>query len=258
MLCIAEGQIAAVLFFRHRQGAIQGAIRRHSYPPVLLCMCGTINSCGSNESISYRKYAFHTIFNSTDRWACLITASQKKEDTSMANPFDQLMNDKVFLDAPNGSRSGPFKTAIGTKNGLSATIFEATLEVEEGWKLVRPLPSGRDESYTILEANYSPGLHAIPPHWVLKLQKDSSLVPRRTVPQNTTINITNSQGIQIGDHNIQHIASSLIGLVEKIETSGCPPQQKVEAKGLLRQLIDNPVVAAVLGGAASGVVTLLG
>lgn len=176
----------------------------------------------------------------------------------MANPFDQLMNDTVFIETPSRLRSGPFKTAIGSKNGLSATIFDASLDVEEGFKLVRPLPSGKNELYTILEANYSPGLHTIPPHWVLKLQKDSSLVPQRTGPQNTTINIANSQGIQIGDHNVQHIASSLVGLVEKIEASDCPSQQKAEAKGLLRQLIENPVVAAVLGGAASGVVTLLG
>jgi hypothetical protein len=32
-----------------------------------------VNSGGFNESIAYRKYAFHTIFNSADRWVRLIT-----------------------------------------------------------------------------------------------------------------------------------------------------------------------------------------
>jgi len=177
----------------------------------------------------------------------------------MANPFERLMNDTVFIESRDGSRTGPFKTAIGSKNGLSASIFQPTLDVEEGWKLIRPLPSGKEEVFTILEANYSPGLHTIPAHWTLKLRKDSSMVgSSKSAPQNTTINITNSQGIQIGDHNVQHIASSLIGLVEKIESSNAAPQEKAAAKGLLREFMGNPVVAAVLGSATSGVLALLG
>ena len=173
------------------------------------------------------------------------------------NPFSNLLNDTVYVQASDGTKSGPYKTAIGSKGGLSASIFENTLDVEEGWKLIRPLPSGKEESYTILEANYSPGLHAIPPHWTLKLRKDSSLVTSQKPSQSTTININNSQGIQIGDHNVQHIANSLVGLVEKIEASNAPAHEKAEAKGLLREMLSNPVVAAVLGGATSGVLGLL-
>lgn len=177
----------------------------------------------------------------------------------MGNPFAELLNDTVFIDAPDGSRSGPYKTAIGPEKGrgLSATIFDEALNVEEGWKLIRPLPNGREEMYTVLETNYSPGLSGIPPHWNLQLQKDSSLAPSRKAAQSTTINITNSQGFQIGDHNVQHIASSLVGLLEKIEASGGSPQEKASAKGLIGQLIDHPIVAAVLGGAVSGIIPLL-
>jgi hypothetical protein len=145
------------------------------------------------------------------------------------NPFANMLNDTVYVEDSAGTRSGPYKTAIGSKGGLSASIFEAKLEVEDGWKLIRPLPSGKEEVFTILEANYSPGLHTIPPHWTLKLQKDSSLINRQKPEQATTINITNSQGIQIGDHNVQHIASSLIGLVEKIESTNASVQEKAAA-----------------------------
>ncbi|MEJ8853270.1 RIP homotypic interaction motif-containing protein [Variovorax robiniae] len=169
------------------------------------------------------------------------------------------MNDTVFLESRDGSRAGPFKTAIGSKNGLSASIFQPTLDVEEGCKLIRPLPSGKEEFFTVLEANYSPGLHTIPAHWTLKLKKDGSMVDsNKSSLQNTTINITNSQGIQIGDHNLQHIASSLIGLVEEIESCNATPPEKATAKGLLRDFMGNPVVAAVLGSATSGVLALLG
>jgi hypothetical protein len=175
----------------------------------------------------------------------------------VANPFDRLMNDKVFIEDLAGSRTGPYKTAIGSKNGLSATIFEATLEVEEGWKLFRPLPSGKEESYLILEANYSPGLQAIPAHWTLKLRKDGSLFTKERSNSAPTINISHSQGIQIGDHNVQHIANSLAGLAEKIESADVPAAQKAEAKSTLRALLSNPVVAAVLGSATSGLLGLL-
>lgn len=174
------------------------------------------------------------------------------------NPFARLQNDTVYVEDNSGTRSAPYKTAIGSKNGLSATIFESTLDAEEGWKLIRPLPSGKEEIFTIIEANYSPGLHSIPPHWTLKLRKDSSMANSPKPPQATTINITNSQGIQIGDHNVQHIASSLVGLVEKIESTNMPVQEKAEAKGLLRDLMSNPVVASILGSATSGVLALLG
>lgn len=174
------------------------------------------------------------------------------------NPFAHLQNDTVYIEDNAGTRSAPYKTAIGSKNGLSATIFEATLDIEEGWKLIRPLPSGKEDTFTILEANYSPGLSSIPAHWTLKLRKDSSMLNNPKSPQATTINITNSQGIQIGDHNVQHIASSLIGLVEQIESTNMPISEKAEAKGLLRDLMSNPVVASILGGATSGVLALLG
>lgn len=172
------------------------------------------------------------------------------------NPFASLQNDTVFIERPAGERSGPYKTAIGSKGGFSASIFEPSLDVEEGWKLIRPLPNGKEELFTILEANYSPGLASIPPHWTLKLKKESSLAvtPRPT----TTINIANSSGFQIGDHNIQHIANSFVGLIEKIEASNMSAQEKAEAKSLLRSVLENPTVAAVFGSATTCVLALLG
>jgi len=174
------------------------------------------------------------------------------------NPFASLQNDTVYIEDENGVRSQPYKTAIGSKNGLSASIFETNLNVEEGWKLIRPLPNDKEEVYTILEVNYSPGLHGIPPSWKLKLLKDSSMINKSSSQSATTINITNSQGIQIGDHNVQHIASSLLGLVEKIESSNVSLPEKNEAKGLLRELMSNPIIAAVLGSATTGILALLG
>ncbi len=172
------------------------------------------------------------------------------------NPFSALHNDTVFIQKASGERIGPYKTSVGSKGGFSASIFDVALDVEEGWQLIRPLPNGKDEKFTILEANYSSGLGGIPPHWTLKLRKESSLAAAPS--PRTTINIANSQGIQIGDHNVQNIANSLVGLIEKIEASNASHAEKVAAKGLLRHLLENATIAAVLGGATSAALTLLG
>jgi hypothetical protein len=175
------------------------------------------------------------------------------------NPFTSMLNDTVYMENSADKRIGPYKTAIQPEKGLlSAIIFEKTLDVEEGWKLIRPLPSGKEEFFTILEANYSPGLQGIPPHWELKLSKDTSLANKPKPQPATTINISNSHGIQIGDHNVQHIANSLIGLIEKIESTNVTEPEKEAAKSLLKDLMSNPVVGTVLGSTVSSVLALLG
>jgi hypothetical protein len=173
------------------------------------------------------------------------------------NPFASLQNDTVYIEKSTGERGGPYKTSIGSKGGSSsASIFQTHLDVEEGWKLIRSLPTGKEELFTIIEANYRAGLSgAIPPHWVLKLRKESSLANRPHA--STTINIAHSSGIQIGDHNVQHITNSIVGLIEKIETSNAPEHEKVEAKSRVRSLLQNPTVAAILGSATEAVLSLL-
>ncbi|WP_160295389.1 hypothetical protein [Photobacterium angustum] len=47
-------------------------------------------------------------------------------------------------------------------------------------------------------------------------------------------------------------------LVEQINSSDVNDSERHEAKSALRQLMDNPVVAGVLGGATSGILALLG
>lgn len=173
----------------------------------------------------------------------------------MANPFDELLNDKVFIVNSDGERSGPYKTAIS--NNGEATIFDETLDVEEGYKLMRPLPNGKDDVFTILEANYRPEFHGIPPHYSLKTRKDSSLLHEQAGRRPTTINISNSQGIQVGDHCVQNIKNGLGELIQQIENTNSSFEQKRAAKELIRELISNPAVAGILGGATSGLLGLL-
>lgn len=166
-----------------------------------------------------------------------------------------LMNDTVFIVNRGGERHGPYKTAISNKG--DATIFDKTIDVEEGYKLARPRPNGKEDIFTILEANYSPGLHAIPPHYSLKIKKDSSLVRGQAEQKSTTIHISNSQGIQVGDNNIQNITNSLGELIQQIDNTNDTTERKAAAKGKIKELISNPTIAAILGGATSGLLALL-
>ena len=172
--------------------------------------------------------------------------------------FKNLANDAVCIVNADGIRSDSYKALVNSHKG-KVTIFESELDVEPGWKLIRPLPNGKEESYTILETHYQPGARShIPPSWSLDLRKDASMLNKPKTPRTTTITINNSEGIQIGDHNVQHIEKSLIGLIEKINSSDISETEKSKAKGVLKQLMLNPTIAGILGGATSGLLALLG
>lgn len=53
------------------------------------------------------------------------------------------------------------------------------------------------------------------------------------------------------------ISDAFKSLVEKIDKSDAPEEEKKEAKGLLVKTIEHPLVTAVLGGIAQGLVTAI-
>ena len=68
------------------------------------------------------------------------------------------------------------------------------------------------------------------------------------IDQSRAINISSSSNVQIGDHNIQTIHAGVQALVEAIDAANADSSEKSEAKGLLRQLLEHPLVCAVAGG----------
>lgn len=159
-----------------------------------------------------------------------------------------LQKDRVFIEKADGSRTGPHQTAV--LQG-SAIIFDENLDVIDGEKLIRPLPNGKEEVYLILSTEYSPGLHPIPPHFNLQLRKTTALQPEP--PKHTTVNIHHSTGIQVGDHNILNIQKALNELVQRIDNSTAPPEQKADAKSRLAGFLAHPLTSSVLGGIISGI-----
>lgn len=165
----------------------------------------------------------------------------------------RLMTDKVFFEDQSGIRSGPFKTKFATGTII---IFQSDLKVTEGDRVIQPLPNGSEQIYIAEDVTFNSGLRNIPAHFSIKVVKESVTQKRATPMASTTYNISGAN-VQVGDHNIQNIAASMQQLAQTIEDSNFPPEQKSEAKEVLRSLVENPVVAAVLGGAAQGILGML-
>lgn len=168
--------------------------------------------------------------------------------------FQSLLKDSVHIVKPDGQRLGPYKASVSSG---SITIMEKSLNVEEGDHVTRPLPSGKEELYLVVSADYSPGLGSIPPHYSLKVQKTTAIVDSPSSMKSTTINIHNSTGIQVGDYNTQHIQAIFNELIQKIESSSGSASEKAEAKGRLEAFLEHPLVSAILGSATGVVLSAL-
>jgi hypothetical protein len=163
-----------------------------------------------------------------------------------------LMGDTIFIESLSGNLVGPVKASV---QGNKTYIDDVTLQIEEGGKILRPLPNGKSESHSILQVDF----HKDPrggrlSHFEITTRKDSSLV---ATPRSTTVNISNSQGIQIGDGNVQNIVTSLETLAKAIDAADVSLEQKSDVKESLKAFLSHPVTTAVLGAAADRLVAML-
>jgi hypothetical protein len=164
--------------------------------------------------------------------------------------FDDLMTDIVYIEKPSGLRLGPYKGAL-SKNSLS--IMDKTLDVDHGDVIVRPLPNGKEEHFTVLRADFREDFHAIPGGYEISLRKTQQIHPRPTSVVNN-VNISHSSGFQVGNQNFQSVQVALNQLLQAIDSHQGSLEQKVEAKSLLKAFLAHPLVVAVLGGVSGGVV----
>jgi hypothetical protein len=160
----------------------------------------------------------------------------------MSNPFQGMLTDIVSILKADGTENGPHECAI---TASSCTIMDDSIDVDEGDSALRTLPNGKVETYKVLHVEYSARFHGIPAACKLTIEKSSSLLPNRA--SGTTINIRQSHGIQVGDHNSLAISSGLESLVAEIERSAADMQSKQSAKNALANLLRHPIVVAVVG-----------
>lgn len=167
--------------------------------------------------------------------------------------FQNLLKDRVFIIRPTGERIGPLNATVQPSE---ATIMPATEDISEADMLARVVP-GREEMYTIVESHFSRGS---PPHiptcYRLKIRK-ASLPQAQASASSQTINISNSTGVQVGNHNTQHIQATFNELIQQIDRSSASPAEKAEAKSRLASFVGHPVVKVLLGAAATAVLGTL-
>ena len=166
--------------------------------------------------------------------------------------ISDLMGDEIYIQFPDGKQVGPVKAVVQRNQVI---INDENLVIEEGGKILRPLPNGMSEAYTILEVIF----HKDPfggdlSHYEIITRKDLSLVQ---TPSNTTINITGSHGIQIGNHNVRNIIGVLEMLTNAIESSDATIEEKTDAKARLKAFLIHPLTVGLLGTAASKILGML-
>jgi len=166
--------------------------------------------------------------------------------------ISDLMSDEVYIQSRDGKQAGPVKALVQHNQII---INAEDLVIEEGGKILRPLPNGWSEAYTIVDVIF----HKDPfggeiPHYEIITRKDSSVVH---TPGSTTISIAGSHGIQIGKRNARDIIHALELLTNAIESSDADAEEKADAKAKLKAFLIHPLTVNLLGRTVNKILDVL-
>lgn len=70
--------------------------------------------------------------------------------------------------------------------------------------------------------------------------------------------LVNNGSAQFGDNNTQNIENTFTYLIEQIDKSSASPEQKNEAKNLIKRILEHPVTSAIIGAASTIIAAKLG
>ncbi len=175
-------------------------------------------------------------------------------ESRMNNPFSFFENEEIFIIHKSGERTGPHKASFEKK---VFTVSDPEIEIERGDTIERPINQKKSERYKVTEVTFTRGLQGLPSSWDISVRDEGVQVDRPAKSVTNHITINNSQGFQIGDHNVQTIIEGFKNLVTRIDESNASREEKEEAKGKLSAFLEHPLTVSVLGGAAAGLTALL-
>ena len=101
--------------------------------------------------------------------------------------------------------------------------------------------------------NVHNGLGKISAFGIDVVEESASPDIKVTFVQNQSVNISGSTNVVVGDHNKQTMVQALRDISAAIDASSGSPEQKAEARSLLRQALEHPLLAAIVGGALSAI-----
>ncbi|MDO5531976.1 hypothetical protein [Sutterella sp.] len=151
---------------------------------------------------------------------------------------------------------GEIFQAIGRFTGDLLIVEKPNFDIEVDDTILKKSHTGKQIRYTVTEVNYfERGItHIRHPHYQIKF------IPEKQIKENsasTNVSIKNSSNIIIGDNNTQVFEQHLLHLIDEINKSNFSEDEKANAKNLLKKLLTNPVVASVVGGLTSAVLSNL-
>jgi hypothetical protein len=158
--------------------------------------------------------------------------------------------EEARVEKRDGQVVGPYKAIFA---GGTIILADKMADVESGDTILRRLPSGKDERSVVTEATFfNQGVGSMGAHYQVKFKKGGES-PTQRPTQN--INISGAQSVQIGDYNTQNIVNSFEALTKMIDSSNASPHEKAQAKSLLGQFLQHPLVVSIVGAVAGAVVT---
>ena len=134
------------------------------------------------------------------------------------------------------------------------TTFDPTVDVAIEDEAVRPLPNGKTEVFNVIKVTFVKGVGNIPDYHAIQVRKKGEPPPPPKAGVINTFNISNSHGIQIGDHNTLNIVNALEQTLRAIDNGNSTAEAKAEAKGLLRRFLQHPIMEDILGLAGRALV----
>jgi len=102
------------------------------------------------------------------------------------NPFEDFLTSEITIIKKNREVLGPLKADVQNRE---IHIFDVQLQVEAGDQVLRVLPNGVKETYTIENAEYEEGFHAIPASYRLHVRKDNDATRDRTLSATNIFNV---------------------------------------------------------------------
>jgi hypothetical protein len=119
--------------------------------------------------------------------------------------LDDFMNETLTLHKKSTGHFHKFRAMVQSTRGMIYTN-DGRLPVEEGDQIERPLPTSV-ETYTVVDRGYYPEINGIPPHYQMKVRKNTgeAEAPRQAGQVTHIYNLTGAQArinIQSDDKSV--------------------------------------------------------
>lgn len=168
--------------------------------------------------------------------------------------FKDMCTETVDIENRWGEKVGTFKCTLSQNK---VCIFEEYIEVEEGYVVSQHLPGGKRARYLVQQTHFQNEIEGMESHWTIDIVKENSLHKKEQAAFSQVNNFHGSSNIQIGNENVMQITDAFKTLIDQIDNSTFTVEEKRQARGAIRDLISNPVVAAVAGSAVSAIAEIL-